>query len=115
MKLTRVVAMSCLLASFALSACTHLSGQVIDDRTKKPVPTAVLSVGRPDGLGSFEKYPVDKDGKFDFKIFSSDDPYVYVWDSAGDPRATLQKLDRNSLRTNMVIRMQPSPDAILNR
>lgn len=115
MKLNRMLAVACLLSGLTLSACTHISGQVIDDRTKKPVPTAVLAVGRPDGLGSFEKYPVDKDGKFDFQIFSSDDPYVYVWDGATDPRATIQHLDRNSLRTNMVVRMQPSPDAILNR
>lgn len=115
MSFKRTLPIFVLLASSMVAACTHISGQVIDDRTKKPVPTAVLSVGRPDGLGSFEKYPVDKDGKFDFQIFSSDDPYVYVWDGSGDPRSTIQHIDKNSLRTNMVIRMQPSPDAILSR
>lgn len=115
MKLNRLLTAACLLSALTLSACTHFSGQVVDDRTHKPIPTAVIAVGRPDGLGSFEKHRVDKDGKFDIQIISSDESYIYVWDDAGDPRMTLQHIDRNLLRTNTVIRMQPSPDAILSR
>lgn len=115
MKLNRLLAVACLLSGLTLSACTQISGVVIDDRTKKPVPTAVFSVGRPDGLGSFAKYPVDKEGKFDFQIFMGDENYIYVWDDKSDPRLTLQHIDRNELRKNMVVRMQPSPGAILSR
>jgi len=115
MKLNQVMIMSCLLAGLTLSACTHLSGVVLDERNKRPVPSAVFSIGRPTGLGSFQTFNVDKDGKFDFYISPTDDPYVYVYDGKGDPNQTIQHIDRTQLRENMTVYMIPSPNAILER
>ncbi len=115
MKIQHTLLVLSILSALALSACTHVSGVVLDPRSKKPVPTAVFSIGRPDGLGVFDKFKCDKDGKFDFSISPTDEPYIYVWDSAGDPGMTMQHIDRDQLRTNMTVYMQPSPSAILGQ
>jgi hypothetical protein len=95
-----------------LPACTHLSG-VVEQAPGRPLTTAVFSVGRPDGVGMYEQHHVDSQGRFDFSIISSDEQHLYLYDSAGDPRATMRRIEPVEMRKGMHIMMRgftPSDD-----
>src|SRR5690349_17366967 len=88
-----------------LPACTHISG-VVEQSPGRPLPSAVISVGRPDGVAVFEKHPVDSRGHFDFYLMPTDESAVYVYDSGGDPRLTLRRLEEIELRQGMHIMLR---------
>ena len=94
----------------ALAACTHVKGQVLEDRTNRPVTAAELTVGRPDGLGTFERIKVDAKGKFDFHISPTDENFLFVWDGKGDPLLAVRKIDRSEISDHMVIYLPQGRD-----
>lgn len=89
----------------ALQGCTHVKGIVTDEVTHRPVPSAIFSIGRPDGIAVYATHHVDGNGKFDFSVFSLDESNVYVYDGAGDPRMTMQHLDRTALNADMHVKL----------
>jgi hypothetical protein len=98
------------LVLLALTACTHVHGTVTDMRDR-PLTTAKLSIGRPDGVGTFATYPVNDRGEFDFHISPTDENALYVYDSSGNPALTMRRLDRSDISEKMRIKMRPaSPD-----
>ena len=92
------------LAIAALTGCSHLKGVVVDEVSGRPVRTAVLTVGRPDGIAVLETHPVDSTGKFDFSISSLDVHQVYVYDGAASPEAALH-LTSSQLNEKMQIKL----------
>src|SRR5436190_1394011 len=60
------------LLAFALTACMHLKGVVVEDLPggigSRPMKTAVLSIGRPNGIAVYGTQHVDEKGHFDFYI-----------------------------------------------
>jgi hypothetical protein len=89
-----------------LPACTHISG-VVEQAPGRPLTTAVFSVGRPDGIAMYEQHHVDSRGHFDFYVIPTDEQHLYLYDSAGDPRATLRRIDPMEMRKGMHIMMRP--------
>jgi hypothetical protein len=90
-----------------LPACTHLSG-VVEQSPGRPLTTAVFTVGRPDGVGEYARYPVDSRGHFDFSIFLTDEQHLYLFDNAGDPRMTMRRIEPIEMRKDMHIMMRPA-------
>ena len=99
-----------LLPALLATGCAHLKGVVVDEGGARPVPTAVLTVGRPDGIGVFESHKVDQYGKFDFKISTLDVHDVYVYDSATGPAASIH-LAESEFGEKMKIRLPRVPKA----
>jgi hypothetical protein len=98
--LYRYVAPAALLL---LTGCmTHVAGVVLDS-DNQPIPTAVLTVGRPDSNVDAVKHPVDANGHFDFKFPMIDNSWVYVWNGQGVPAMNYRKIDPTNFSTNMVI------------
>jgi hypothetical protein len=89
----------------ALAACTHVKGQVLEDRTLRPVTDAELTVGHPDGLGAFQRVRVDAKGKFDFYISPTDQDFLYVWDGKGDVLTAARRIERGDISDHMTIYM----------
>jgi hypothetical protein len=102
MKLGRILASGILV--FGVSACTHVAGTVIggDGRGLK---TAMLSVGRPTDIAHYGDHAVDAYGHFDFYIAPPDETNLYVWDSVGDPMATMQQIDPGLISDHMKIKV----------
>ena len=96
------------LAALCLCGCIHLKGTVIDDASGKPLRTAVLTIGRPNGIAVYASHGVDQNGAFDFQIASIDETNVYVYDSATDPEAAVH-LEKAQLGEKMRIRLRALP------
>jgi hypothetical protein len=96
-------------AVVCLGGCTHLKGVVVEEATGRPVRTAVLTVGRPNGIAVFERHPVDAHGAFDFSILPIDETNVYIYDSSADPELTTEHLDPGQLSDKMRLTMGPPP------
>ena len=79
---------------------------VLNNRTGEPLRTAVIAVGRPGGVGTYGRHPVDDSGQFGFILFMKDDNNVYVFDSAGPPEMTVQKLPRFEFGQPMTVRVR---------
>jgi len=87
-------------ALLLFAACTHLQG-VVEQAPGRPMPTAVFSVGRPDGIAVYEQHRADNRGRFDFYILPIDETNLYLYDGAADPRLTLRRIDRSEMSTHM--------------
>jgi hypothetical protein len=98
-----VISGFCTLA--AAGGCSHIAGVVVDER-QRPLPTAVFSIGRPDGLATYGTHKVDSRGRFDFQLSAVDETNLYVYDGAGDPMSTLQHVDRNQISNHMKIELK---------
>jgi hypothetical protein len=90
-----------------LPACTHISG-VVEQAPGQPLQSAVISVGRPDGIAVYSKHQVDSRGRFDIQLAPTDETNVYVYDGAGDPRMTMRRLEPIELKKNMRIMVRPA-------
>src|SRR4051812_32529452 len=86
-----------LVSTAILPGCIHLKGDVLTDPTNRPLTTAKLSIGRPDGIGVFATYDVNRQGQFDFYISPTDLNAVYVYDSTAMPELTMRRLDRSEI------------------
>jgi hypothetical protein len=93
-----------ILTAALLAGCVRLKGVVQEEGSGRPVRTAVLTVGRPDGIGVLESHPVNQQGEFDFKISTADVHKVYVYDSAGSPEAALH-LTESQLSDHMKLKL----------
>jgi len=106
------------LTAALLSGCAHLKGVVLEEVSGRPVRTAVLTVGRPGGIGVLESHPVNQNGEFDFKISTADVHKVYLYDSAGSPDAALH-LTESQLSDKMRLRLprapKPEPEMVIPR
>jgi len=89
------------------SGCTHLKGVVVHDPSGQPASSAVLTIGRPDGIAVFDSHSVNERGEFDFLISSMDATNVFFYDSATDPVLTTQHVDRNMLGEKMKLHLGP--------
>lgn len=100
------------LLALLLAACTHVKGTVTDLRNR-PLASAKLSIGRPDGVGAYAIHSVNERGEFDFHMLPVDDNALYVYDGSGNPSLTMRRIDRSELSSNMTLRIQPlSPDML---
>src|SRR3954468_24992509 len=97
-----------LLCVLATAGCAHLKGVVVDEVGNKPVRTAVLTLGRPDGIGVLESHNVDQNGAFDFRISTLDLNKVYVYDSVAGPEASIH-LRESELSEKMRVRLPRAP------
>jgi hypothetical protein len=97
-----------LVAAIALCGCTHLKGVVVDAASGRPARTAVLSVGRPDGIAIYAVHPVDSNGKFDFQLGPTDEDNLYLYDSTA-PALTERKIDRTEFGQNMKLKLDAPP------
>jgi hypothetical protein len=89
----------------ALGACTHVRGIVVDEGTGRPRPSAVFTVGRPDGIAIYQRNPVDKNGRFDFYISPTDESSLYVYDSSWGAASTMRRIDRTEITEQMRVEM----------
>ena len=96
------------LVLLTLSACTHVRGVVVDERTNEGLSTAILSIGRPDGIAIYWQYPVDSKGHFDFYISPVDESNLWLYDSNGDPRVTMIRIDRTQINEHMKLSLRPA-------
>ncbi|HVX84384.1 MAG TPA: hypothetical protein VH253_06175 [Phycisphaerae bacterium] len=99
--ITRRASICAIFAALACAACQHIKGVVLDAR-EHPLPSAVLSVGRPDAIAVYATHHVDAFGRFDFQLSSLDDTNLYVYDQH-DPTSTLRHLDPGELNDHMRI------------
>jgi hypothetical protein len=97
-----------MLFGLAAGGCAHLKGVVVDEAGGRPIPTAVLTLGRPDGIGVLESHNVDERGRFDFRISTLDLNKVYVYDSAAGPEASIH-LRESELGEKMRVRLPRAP------
>ena len=93
------------LLTLALTACTHVKGVILEDRTNRPVTDAALTIGRPDGIGVYQRIHVDKNARFDFYISPTDEDFLFVWDGKGDPLISVRKIDRGEISDHMTIKL----------
>ena len=105
MKMTSLLIFSALFAG----GCMHLKGEVVQPPREQPLPTAVISIGRPDSVAVFGSYPVDKNGHFDFYIDQLEATNVYVYDGAADPAVTIMHIDSTHLNDHMRVIMRGAP------
>jgi hypothetical protein len=99
------------LAALAAGGCTHIKGVVVEDPSGRAMKTARFSVGRPDSIAVYATHDVDARGGFDFYIAPTDENNLYLYDAAGDPQYTLQRIDRSQQSEKMQLRMRPAPAA----
>ena len=107
MQFNRIFSMAALV--MALSACTHLKGVVLEEPSQRPVRTAMLTVGRPNGISVFEQHAVNSNGEFDFQIMPVDENNVYIYDTAAGAELTARKIDRSEMNDHMKLHMRPLP------
>jgi hypothetical protein len=98
-----------LLLPVALAGCMRVKGVVLEATGNRPVKTAVLTVGRPDGIAVYSSHKVDANGAFDFRISTVDVHNVYVYDGAAAPELTVQHLTESQLGDDMKIRLAKPP------
>ena len=98
-----------ILVPAALAGCMRVKGVVLEASGNRPVKTAVLTVGRPDGLAVYSLHKVDANGAFDFRISTVDIHNVYVYDGAAPPELTVQHLTESQLGENMQVRLAKPP------
>jgi hypothetical protein len=91
------------------SSCIHVKGVVLEERTEHPLRTAVVSVGRPNGIAVLDSHPVNSSGSFDFYILPTDDGELYVYDGAASPELTMEHIDQSQVSTKMKLRLNPAP------
>jgi hypothetical protein len=94
-----------------LPACTHVAG-IVEQGPGQPMSTAVLSVGRPGGIGVSTPHKVDPRGHFDFYLAPTDESDLYLYDGAGDPKLTLQHIDEREIGTHMQLQLRPASGAM---
>lgn len=94
------------LTAAGLAGCMHVKGVVLEDPSNKPLKTAILSVGRPDGIAVFAKYHVDQNGRFDFYIGPGDEADVYVYDGANDPDLSMRQIEPRELNEKMTLHIR---------
>ena len=92
-------------AALGMGACTHVRGVVVDEGTERPHPTAVFTVGRPDGIAIYQRNPVERNGRFDFYISPTDESTLYVFDSSWGAAATMRRIDRTEISDHMHVVM----------
>lgn len=103
MSYRRMIAAAALVGLLGLAGCTvHVKGVVLDEM-HRPITDAVVMVGYPAGVGTFERHAVDPAGKFDFWIPATDENHLYVWDGKGDPLIAARKIDRGEISDRMTI------------
>lgn len=95
--------MSLALGLLLLNACTHVKGVVLEPITERPVTDARFTIGNPTGVGTFQTFKVDENGRFDFSISPTDENYLFLWDGKGDPAIAIRKIDRSQLNDHMKI------------
>ena len=102
-----------MLVAGALGACTHVKGIVVDDVTGRSHPSAVFTVGRPDGIGVLQRNSADGNGRFDFQISPLDESALYVYDGSAEPSSTMKRIDRTEINDHMRVtlpRTHPGED-----
>ena len=102
----RVAGIGLILGALGIAGCMHVHGVVLNDRSGEPLRTAVIAVGRPGGIGVYGRHPVDDSGRFSFILYPKDDNNIYVFDSAGPPELTLQKLPSFEFGQPMTVRVR---------
>jgi hypothetical protein len=90
-----------------IPACTHVAG-VVEQAPGRPLPTAVFTIGRPDGIAIYASHHVDARGHFDFHVPATDEQHLYVYDGAADPRLTMRRIEPMEMRQDMHIMMRPA-------
>ena len=86
--------------------CMHLRG-VVEEAPGRPSTTAILSVGRPEGVAVYSTHRVDAKGQFDFSMSMIDENNLYIYDGRGDPSSTLRRVDRSEMGLNMKLLVPP--------
>ncbi len=100
---------ACLLLFLCQVGCiTHLRGVVIDPATNRPLPSAIFTDGSPDNKINFVKYPVDADGRFDFRFPTLDKSWIFIWNGQGVPNMVYRKIDPSEFGTDMVVHFSPT-------
>ena len=98
-----------LLFVASLTGCMQIKGVVVNEVTGRPIPSAVVSIGRPDGPVIYNQHRVNGDGEFDFKIALLDTTNIWVFDSAAAPSLTMLRVPEEQLGTKMKVRLRPPP------
>jgi hypothetical protein len=99
-----------LFLCLAATGCMHLKGVVLEDLPgtggTRPMRSAALSIGRPNGLAVYGTYHVDDQGRFDFFIGPTDYNEIFLYDAAADPELTMHRLDQSQLNDHMVLHLR---------
>ena len=91
------------------ASCMHVKGVVLEERTQGPMRTAVITVGRPNGIAVYDSHQVDKNGAFDFYVLPTDEDNLYLYDGAGMPELTMERIDRMRVGDKMKLYLRPAP------
>jgi hypothetical protein len=106
----RLWALPLLVLCGTMIGCTHLKGIVYEDRPGtgggRPMRSAMLSIGRPDGIAVYGTHSVDTEGRFDFYIGPTDLDNIFIYDGAADPTLTMHRLEPTQLSDHMVLRLR---------
>jgi hypothetical protein len=107
MRLPRILTIGLLgVASLGIAGCTTDVAGVVLDARELPVRDAFFTVGLPTGVGTFGKYPVDQDGKFNFHIAPTDESQLYLWNGKGDPQVSIVHIDHAEISDHMRLHYQ---------
>ena len=99
--------MAGLVGVLMVAGCAHVKGVAVDEISGKPLRTAAFTVGRPDGIAVYERHGVDANGVFDFYLSPTDANFLYVYDSAGAPAMTMERVDSQQISESMKLRVRP--------
>ncbi len=106
-----IMTAACVVWVVVMGGCIHVAGVVVK-MDGKPLPTAVLSIGRPTDIANYGIHKVDAAGRFDFYIGPTDETNLFVYDGAGQPAASIRQVPSDEVGGNMRIKMVPViPDA----
>jgi len=97
-----------LLCAAALAGCTHIKGIVLEDPTERPARTAVLSIGRPNGIAVFDSHRVSPNGTFDFYIGPTDENNLFLYDGSASPDLTMRRVTPFEQSDKMTLHLRPA-------
>jgi hypothetical protein len=89
----------------------RVHGVVLERRTNRPAPYAVISIGNPKSAYNVATIPVGPDGRFDFMISGIDQSRVFLWNGQHGSKMLFTRIDRAHMRSEMVLYM-PEPTMV---
>jgi len=95
-----------LLPILLLAACTHVKGVVLQDPSQRPMTTAIISIGRPNGIAVYDQHKVDDHGRFDFYVGPTDEENLYIFDGASRPEMTMRRIQSYEISEKMELHLR---------